>query len=285
MGAAKPIFAVVLCAILAGCSHTSSVPVRRIALLAPFEGRYREIGYEAIYAARLALSEAGLSHIELLAVDDGGSPSGAADRAQALVLDPQVLVTVTLGYAATEISTLQAFDFLPVIIAGDWQNLPVTPNTFLLGASNIPSVSGETQRIALTDAADIDAPFTGGLILALPGFLNLRPDPAGIQVLASSSLPDLAFYERYRYSDSFTPEPGLLATITYDATHIAIQAIQAGDGSRNRITNALTTLSYEGVNGLISFSGGQSGYSWADAPIHRYAYYNGRLLPVNDIME
>ncbi|MBE2183871.1 MAG: hypothetical protein IAE89_10635, partial [Anaerolineae bacterium] len=38
---------------LAGCGATAATPkVQRIALLAPFEGRYREIGYNALYAAR-----------------------------------------------------------------------------------------------------------------------------------------------------------------------------------------------------------------------------------------
>jgi len=60
---------------LAACS-ASTQPVVKIGLVAPFEGRYRPIGYEAIYAARLAIREVnargGINgrRVELVALDD-----------------------------------------------------------------------------------------------------------------------------------------------------------------------------------------------------------------------
>src|SRR4051794_35174325 len=88
------IFALFLSA--CGVMHT---PITRIALLAPFEGRYREIGYNALYAARLALADAADPQIELLPIDAGGDQ--AAERARALSLDPQVKTVILLGYEAT----------------------------------------------------------------------------------------------------------------------------------------------------------------------------------------
>ena len=45
---------VLLLGVFAGCTgQTEPPPV--IALFAPFEGRYQEFGYDALYAARLAL--------------------------------------------------------------------------------------------------------------------------------------------------------------------------------------------------------------------------------------
>ena len=40
---------------LSACASTQ--PVIKIGLVAPFEGRFRAIGYEAVYAARLAIRE------------------------------------------------------------------------------------------------------------------------------------------------------------------------------------------------------------------------------------
>ena len=47
------ILSIVLLLFLSACA-ASTQPVVKIGLVAPFEGRYRQIGYEAIYAARLA---------------------------------------------------------------------------------------------------------------------------------------------------------------------------------------------------------------------------------------
>ena len=69
---------------LSACS-ASTQPVVKIGLVAPFEGRYRPIGYEAIYAARLAIREinarGGINghRIELVALDDRGEPDKAID--------------------------------------------------------------------------------------------------------------------------------------------------------------------------------------------------------------
>ncbi len=84
---------------LSSCS-ASTQPVVKIGLVAPFEGRYRPIGYEAIYAARLAIREinarGGVNghRIELVALDDSGDPDKALTAARQLVLDPQVVAVV-----------------------------------------------------------------------------------------------------------------------------------------------------------------------------------------------
>jgi len=74
----------------------------RVALLAPFEGRYREIGYNALYAARLAFTESGFANVELMPIDDGGSVVTAVLRARALTHDPQVIGALILGYQAAD---------------------------------------------------------------------------------------------------------------------------------------------------------------------------------------
>src|SRR3972149_10909793 len=65
----------------------STRPTVKIGLIAPFEGRYREIGEEVIYSARLAVREANASGglggyaVELMAFDDGGDPAQVRGRA------------------------------------------------------------------------------------------------------------------------------------------------------------------------------------------------------------
>jgi len=66
-------------------------------LVAPFEGRYRYVGYDVIYAVRLALAEVNDSGgvcgygVELVAYDDGADPSLALEQVRKLDVDPDVV--------------------------------------------------------------------------------------------------------------------------------------------------------------------------------------------------
>src|SRR5690606_19963994 len=98
-------------------------PVRRIALIAPFEGAYREIGYDALYPIRLALADAGLSDVVLVSVD-AGSVDDAVTRATAIASDPTVLLALVAGPVPAEPRVLAAFADLPIIVIGDWNAAP-----------------------------------------------------------------------------------------------------------------------------------------------------------------
>lgn len=90
---------------LAGCASVE--PVIKIGLVAPFEGYERELGYDAIYAARLAvreINEAGgiAGHrMALVALDDGGDEQLAVETAASLVVDPAVVAVIGHGLAET----------------------------------------------------------------------------------------------------------------------------------------------------------------------------------------
>lgn len=77
-----------------------SDPVVKIGLVAPFEGRYRDLGYDVIYSARLAIREANLASgpgqtkTLLVAVDDFGDPEIARESAKAMTLDPDVMAVI-----------------------------------------------------------------------------------------------------------------------------------------------------------------------------------------------
>lgn len=82
----------------ASCAFPGSVrPTVKIGLVAPFEGRYRYVGYDVIYAVRLALREVNAKggvagyDVELVAYDDRGDPALAMEQARKLDIDPEVL--------------------------------------------------------------------------------------------------------------------------------------------------------------------------------------------------
>ena len=92
---------------LAGCASVQ--PVVKIGLVAPFEGDRRELGYDAIYAARLAVREineaGGLAghRVALVALDDGGNEQLAAETAASLVVDPVVVAVIGHGLNETTV--------------------------------------------------------------------------------------------------------------------------------------------------------------------------------------
>lgn len=89
---------ILLAILLVACQD--AVPVVKIGLVAPFEGRQRDVGYDAVYAARLAVREinAGAAgdglRVELVALDDSGDADLARQSAASLVLDPTVVAVV-----------------------------------------------------------------------------------------------------------------------------------------------------------------------------------------------
>jgi hypothetical protein len=260
--------------LVAGCSALGRpIEIRRIALLAPFEERYREIGYDAYYAVKLAMQDMGDTSIELVAVDDGGTRDSAVDRAYALTSDPLVQVVIALGNAATQPETQAALGDKPMLIVGQWGASPEGNHVFTLASQAVSAMV--TDDPALNDViqtARLDFPIVGNEVLALKQFPLLHTHPERVTVVSSGSFPDTDFKARYEASAEFVPEPGLLTTLTYDATRIALQAIYADSDTRD----ALAKTDYTGLNGRIQF---HDGY-WLDAPIHCYGYSReGELTP------
>ncbi len=86
---------------LPACRFPGTVrPVVKIGLVAPFEGRYRYIGYDVIYAVRLAVREVNAAGgvagygVELVAYDDGADSIQAPVQARKLAVDPAVLAVI-----------------------------------------------------------------------------------------------------------------------------------------------------------------------------------------------
>jgi len=87
--------------LLTACHVPGAVrPTVKIGLVAPFEGRYRYVGYDLFPAVRLAVRETngaggvGGYGVELVAYDDGADPALAAQQARKMAVDPEVVVVL-----------------------------------------------------------------------------------------------------------------------------------------------------------------------------------------------
>ena len=268
--------------LLVSCSTIQ--PPTKIALLAPFEGRYREIGYNALYAARLAMQDAGNTQIELLPIDDGGTEVSATSRVLALRRDPQLAAVLVVGPASTDITALEALEGIASLVVGHWGAQPVVNHVFILASPEIDLQLTLPARIDVTDERlfDTSGRMIGNEILALKQFSVLGGASEDVIVLTSASLPSAGFATRYHDSDPFAPEPGLLASLTYDATSMLVEVVRQHASDRDAVRRALDEITYSGFNGLIQF---EDGY-WQNAPLHTYSYNaDGNLLPVDSVIE
>ncbi len=249
--------------ICSACAIVRSPSVNKIALLAPFEGRYREIGYNALYAARLAIEDSGIKDFSLLAVDDGGSEASAIARIKALNTDPDVKFIITLGAFST-LETVQHASEKPLIIVGSWGASPASEQVFILANADIEREITLTQSRSIT-SADVSQPLIVSELFALSQIPDLYDDLSELTILSSGSLPSEDFRDAFIASDLYVPEPNLLATLSYDAMGMIIQSITSN--------TSIADITYEGINGTIHF---ENGY-WKNAPIYHYHYEKDKL--------
>ena len=252
----RTLVSLLLLGLLAGCA-THDAP-QRIALFAPFEGRYRELGYAALYPARLALSDAGQAQVELLPVDDGGTIATAMQRAQAIQQDPQIQAVIVQGYMATHPDVLAILADLPVIIVGDWGTPPTSPQHVILAHTDLPQDNRRTPFEGMLTQS------TGGEIIGMDAFR--KATTAALTLTTSGQLPTAAFTERITASDPFATAPNHLGMLTYDALMIALHE------------NPLDTVQYDGLSGEFQFVDGY----WQQAPINTLRLVDGALIAANE---
>jgi len=110
-----------------------SPKIIKIGLVAPFEGRYREIGDQVIPAARLALRQyldsrvTGNPIVEIVAYDDGGNIEKAEQQARRLMSDPDV-----------------------EIVIGHWRDDTTTAAVEIYGRRHIPLVAYSAYNIGIS---------------------------------------------------------------------------------------------------------------------------------------
>lgn len=164
-----------------GC--LSVAPVVKIGLVGPFEGRHRDVGYDVIYSARLAIREVnnaggiGKYRVSLVAFDDFGNPEMAPQTAAALVADEDVVAV--LGHWLPETTNNAA----PVYEKGNVPFVPTNSKDFqLTDPSNLPKEF--LQKYAnVTPFDEVAGPYAGGAYDGMNGIiaaLHLAEDSEGV---------------------------------------------------------------------------------------------------------
>jgi ABC-type branched-subunit amino acid transport system substrate-binding protein len=279
----------------------STRPSVKIGLVGPFEGRYREIGEEVIYAVRLAVREANQSGgvagytVALAAFDDGGQAGLAAEQARKISVDPQVMGVMGnwLDSTTRAAAPLYAESGIALLAMGTTGELSPTSFRLWYTASGYRSASPESEHCPLPcdDLEDLSWLESGlpGVSQAGPALWGLHQFPrlAGdlaseVAVLAPAPLPadaaDPAFADRYAGVSS-GPRARYLAVLAYDAARILLAAIerdilQNGMPTRSGVIAALGQTDGDGLSGHFSFN---SNREWVEAKGWVYRWQEGVL--------
>ncbi|HIC94258.1 MAG TPA: branched-chain amino acid ABC transporter substrate-binding protein [Anaerolineae bacterium] len=147
--------------LLAGCTFPGSTgPMVKIGLVAPFEGLYRPLGYEALYAMKLAVRErnaaggVGGYMVELVALDDSGDPAQAALSARKMAVDPDVMGVIGHFLDETTVAALDEYHRAGLALIAPAAANEVTergyPEVFRLFATN-ERLGAEAARYAVVE--------------------------------------------------------------------------------------------------------------------------------------
>jgi ABC-type branched-subunit amino acid transport system substrate-binding protein len=160
--------------------------VIKIGLVAPFEGRYRYIGYDAIYAARLAVREINAQggvagrRLELVAYDDRSNSQLAARAAYNLTVDPDVLAVVGhYRYTSTLVALpIYAEVGLPQVVVGGWG--AALPSTLCL----MPEADRLAQAMVSVGLSGLPAERSASITVWTDGEYATQPaDPPLVEAL------------------------------------------------------------------------------------------------------
>jgi len=231
-----------LLALLALTACTVTRPIVKLGLVAPFEGQYRSIGYDVIWAVRLAVREANATGqipgygLELVSLDDMGDDARAAEQAAKLSADPAVIGVLGHWRAATSQTTGTLY-----------------AEAGLAWASTGAAPDGASGRVALWDPAACLISGPTGCI----DMLGAEDTSACMQAPLARDSADPAFAERYQ-ALSGGIAPSFAAVLAYDGARalIAAMADAAEDGAptRARVAAALPGVTLEGLTGRLAWS-------------------------------
>jgi ABC-type branched-subunit amino acid transport system substrate-binding protein len=202
----------------------------KIGLVAPFEGRYRHIGYEAVYAARLAIREINArggsdgQRIELVALDDRGEPEQAVTAARQLALDPQVVAVVGHLRPDSTDAALRIYCDAGLLVIAIESAAKACEGAYILGSA---------PRDRWPDDQLI--------------FVSNVPDPNGLAAAQN-------FVKNYNAIPIDGTRAGPIALQTYDALNLLFGAIdRAGRIDRGEVQAALRQIDFTGLGAKYAF--------------------------------
>lgn len=251
-------------------------PVVKIALVAPFEGHYRNVGYEVIYAVRLAVREANASggiagySIELMALDDSGDAKAAVEQARKIAADPHVVGVIGHWLGTNTLAAAPEYEAagIPLLATGYATDLPDSAFQLWLAESPCqPTLEARCpesiEELRLWEAE-------GGMGNQTTRILLPAPLPI------DSTDPNFA--DRYRAISNGT-EPSFNAVLAYDAARLLFEAIARNieahsEPTRAGVATALSQSEYAGLGGQFSFN---AQHVWSQAQSWTYMWQAGEL--------
>jgi branched-chain amino acid transport system substrate-binding protein len=152
---------------LNGCVFSTSLgalPTLKIGLVAPFEGLDRALGYEVLFAVKLAIQErnqnGGLNgyRVELVALNDFDDPADAALQARALRADPDVLGVVGHLSSAASLAALPVYQEANLAVSIPWTVAATGSEIDQAGVVSLAANAGETaaRLAAVTQQMGLD---------------------------------------------------------------------------------------------------------------------------------
>jgi ABC-type branched-subunit amino acid transport system substrate-binding protein len=140
------------CALLiSACCFPGSVkPTVKVGLSAPFEGRYRDLGYEVLYAVRLAVRQrneaggiGGQYLVELVALNDFAEAGPAVVQAQKMGVDDGILGVLGGLAPETAVAAAPEYERIGLAFLHPGADLTQVPS----GSRDVPF---ETEYMALS---------------------------------------------------------------------------------------------------------------------------------------
>ncbi len=267
---------IVLCVIaLAACGRPA--PTYKIALVAPFEGRLRQIGYDVFPAMRLAIRDqinAGgvgppRAFVSFIAYNDSADPQMAERVAHNVALDPEVLAvmgnfTLSTTLAAMDVYTSAGLPLIAPLVPAD--QIPESPLVFKMSPAQKSKAGAQdaNSQVRSAKCSDLRA-------------LTLDPSPLSFAPCTFPAPPVSELLQAQQVLKTFTdlslgPLPSPRSIAAFDATNVLIEAIRMdvqahGAPTRAGVAEALRKMQYDGLLGRISFD--EKG-AWQNAPLWVY---------------
>jgi len=203
--------------LLIGCTANTKIESHTIVLFSSFEGRYHDVGYQALYASQLALMETN-AKIDVLAIDVGGTVVSAINRAHAVNLTEGVIAVVAVGLQSTTLDVLETFARIPVFVPENWGQVGGLSHVFYFA-----NPQGEELTQSPVGGVPINGEVFFSSLYTLPSFYRTLDNIDSIQIVTSARLPDDNFRSEYLSLGEFVPEPTLIATHTLDVFRYIIE--------------------------------------------------------------
>jgi branched-chain amino acid transport system substrate-binding protein len=239
-----------------GClPRLSTRPTFKIGVVAPFEGLYRHLGYEALYAAKLAIRQRNQSGgvegyvVELVALNDDQDRIAATQRAREMAVDPDIVGVIGHFGDETTLAALQAYQEagLALIVPASTATAVTSSGyaqTYRLVADNV--VIGEVAaRYAVLEHAARKVAVVGGPQDLVSAFTRAA-EGIGAEVFVHETLDDELLMAQLALEG---PDMVFLAGEGSEAADVVLALREAGLGMPVVGANGLNTPHFAAIAG------------------------------------